>query len=266
MTVQYLKPLAGFILVSAIAACSSDVTGSNLHAVKLSFTSHVSTAAGSSNSALKSDLAVGPAGDLVLTKVQVVLDKIELNESETTSCVTEIENSDDDSGEHGEAGMECEDVSRDPVLVDIPLDAALATALNVPLAAGTYSKLEAKIEPARDGATAFNSANPALLGKSVRVEGTFKGTPFVFTSAVRSELEMEFNPPLVIDATTTNATVSIDVAKWFLDSSGAVIDPGTATAGSDALSRIEDNIRRSFHAFEDDDESGTEDHGHEGHD
>jgi hypothetical protein len=267
MTVQHLKPLAGFVLASAIAACSSDVTGANLHPVKVSFTSNVSTAAAFSNSALKSDLAVGPAGDLVLTKVQVVLDKIELNESEATSCVTEIENSDDDSGEHGQAGMECEDVSRDPVLVDIPLDATLATALNVPLAAGTYSKLEAKIEPARDGAAAFNSANPTLVGKSVRVEGTFKGTPFVFTSAVRSGLEMTFDPPLVIDATTTNATVSIDVAKWFLDSTGAAIDPGTATAGSSALSRIEDNIRRSFHAFEDDNESGTDDHrGHEGHD
>jgi hypothetical protein len=267
MTVQHLKPLAGFILASAIAACSSDVTGANLRPVKLSFTSNVSAAAASSNSALKSDLAVGPAGDLVLTKIQVVLDKIELNESETTSCVAEIEASDDDSGEHGEAGMECEDVSRNPVLVDIPLDATLATAINVPLAPGTYSKLEAKLEPARDGGSAFNSANPTLVGKSVRVEGTFKGTPFVFTSAVRSGLEMEFNPPLVIDATTTNATVSIDVAKWFLDSSGAVVDPGTATAGSDALSRIEDNIRRSFHAFEDDDESGTDDHGgHEGHD
>jgi hypothetical protein len=267
MTVQHLKPIAAFIMGSAIVACSSDVTGANLHPVKLSFTSNVSTAAASSSSALKSDLAVGPAGDLVLTKVQVVLDKIELNESESTSCVTEIENSDDDSGEHGQAGMECEDVSRDPVLVDIPLDAALATALNVPLAAGTYSKLEAKIEPARDGATAFNSANPTLVGKSVRVEGTFKGTPFVFTSAVRSGLEMAFDPPLVIDATTTNATVSIDVAKWFLDSTGAAIDPSTATAGSGALSTIEDNIRRSFHAFEDDDESGSDDHGgHEGHD
>ena len=267
MTVQHLRPMATFILASAFAACSSDVTGANLHAVKVSFTSNVSTAAASSSSALKSDLAVGPGGDLVLTKVQVVLDKIELNESETSSCVAEIEASDDDSGEHGEAGMECEDVSRDPVLVDIPLDATLATALNVPLAAGTYSKLEAKIEPARDGATAFNAANPALLGKSVRVEGTFRGTPFVFTSSVRSGLEMTFDPPLVIDATTTNATVSIDVAKWFLDSAGAAIDPSTATAGSNALSRIEDNIRRSFHAFEDDDESGTDDHGgHEGHD
>ena len=267
MTVHHLKPLASFILASAIAACSSDVTGANLHPVKLSFTSNVSAKAASSSSALKSDLAVGPAGDLVLTKIQLVLDKIELNESETSSCVAEIEASDDGSGNHGEAGTECEDVSRNPVLVDIPLDATLATAINVPLSAGTYSKLEAKLEPARADASAFNTANPTLLGMSVRVEGTFKGTPFVFTSAVRSGLEMTFDPPLVIDATTTNATVSIDVARWFLDSAGAAIDPSTATAGSSALSRIEDNIRRSFHAFEDDHESGVDDHGgHEGND
>jgi hypothetical protein len=71
---------------------------------------------------------------------------------------------------------------------------------------------------------------------------------------------MEFDPPLVIDATTTNATVSLDVAKWFLDRNGNAIDPSAATAGSDALSRIEDNIRRSFHAFEDEDHSGEDDH------
>ena len=267
MTVQHFKPLAGFILAGAIAACSSDVTGANLHPVKVSFTSNVSSAVAASSSALKSDLAVGPAGDLVLTKVQLVLDKVELNQTESTSCVAEIEASDDAAGDHGEAGTECEDVSRDPVLVDIPLDATLATAINVPLPAGTYSKLEAKLEPARDAATAFNAANPALAGKSVRVAGTFKGTPFVFTSAVRSGLEMKFDPPLVIDATTTNATVSIDVAKWFLDSSGAAIDPSTATAGSTALSTVEENIRRSFHAFEDDHESGIDDHGgHEGND
>ncbi|HCU10735.1 MAG TPA: hypothetical protein DGB72_01250, partial [Gemmatimonadetes bacterium] len=108
--------------------------------------------------------------------------------------------------------------------------------------------------------TAFNAANPNLVGKSVRVEGTYKGTPFVFTSAVRAGLEMEFSPPLVIDATTMNATVTLDVAKWFLDGSGAVIDPNTATAGSNALQVIEDNIRRSFHAFQDNDESGVDDH------
>ena len=262
MTVRFLrtmKPLAGIFVIGAFAACSGDVTSANLHPMKVSFMSNVSGTTASAGS----NVAVDPAGDLVLTKVQVVMDKVELNEGESTSCVSEIESGGDD---HGETGMECEDVSRNPVLVDIPVDATLKTVLNVPVPAGTYSKLEAKLEPARDDATAFNAANTNFVGKSVRVEGTYKGTPFVFTSAVRAGLEMSFNPPLVVDATSTNATVSIDLTKWFLDSAGNAIDPTTATSGSDALRTIEDNIKRSFHAFEDDNESGRDDHGEGGHD
>lgn len=246
--------LVGVIALSTLAACSGDLTGANRQPVKLSFTTKVASAAAAAR--MSPDLAVGAAGDLILTKVQVVVGKIELNENDGTNCVAQIEATGND---HGSVGQECEDVSRDPVLVDIPVDAALHSVMNVPLAQGTYTKLEAKLESARDGATAFNAANPNLVGKSVRVEGTYKGTPFVFTSAVRAELEMEFSPPLVIDATTTNTTVTLDIAKWFLDGSGAVIDLNTATAGSSALQMIEDNIRRSFHAFEDNNESGVDD-------
>jgi hypothetical protein len=268
MTVRFLqtaKLLMAAALLNALAACSSDMTGANLHPVKLSFTSRVSSAPVSMTS-MQSNLAVGTGGNLTITKVQVVLDKIELNDAEATNCVDEIEAAGDD---HASVGAECEDVSRDPVLVDLPVDGTLKAMLNVPLKAGTYSRLEAKLEPARAAATAFNSANTKLVGKSVRVEGTCTtcATPgnFVFTSSLRSGLEMSFNPPLVIDATTTNATVSIDITKWFVDSSGNVIDPTTATTGSSALQRIEDNIRRSFHAFEDDAESGADDHrGHHG--
>jgi hypothetical protein len=257
MDARYLYnfKLAGVVALSTLAACSSDLAGTNKQPVRLSFTTNVASAP-AGGIRISPDLAVGAAGDLILTKVQVVVGKIELNENDQSNCVAEIEASGDD---HADVGQECEDVSRDPVLVDIPVDAALHSVLNVPLAQGTYTKLEAKLEPARDNATAFNAANQNLAGKSVRVEGTYKGTPFVFTSAVRAELEMEFSPPLVIDATTQNATVTLDVAKWFLDSSGAVIDPNTATAGSSALQKIEDNIRRSFHAFEDNDESGVDD-------
>jgi len=261
MTVRFLqnmKMLAGVAFAGTIGACSGDLTGSNLHPVKLSVTSSVLSAP-MPTSAMRSSLAVGSASNLTITKVQLVMDKIELNDGETTNCVDEIEAAGDD---HAQVGTECEDVSRDPVLVDIPVDGTLQAALNVPLAAGTYSKLEAKLEPARETATAFNTANANLVGKSVRVEGTYgsAATPFVFTSSVRAGLEMSFNPPLVIDATTTNATVSIDVAKWFVDSSNNAIDPSSATPGSAALQTIEDNIRRSFHAFEDDHESGIDDH------
>jgi hypothetical protein len=246
-----------FTALVTLAACSSDLTGTNKKNVQLSFTTNASSVA-ATGIRMAPDITVGANNELVLSKVQVVVDKIELNETDATSCVGEIEQRGDD--DHAEAGDECEDVARDPVLVDIPVDDAAHVVLSVPLTPGTYRKLEAKLEPARDNSTAFNTANPNLVGKSVRVEGTYKGTPFVFTSAVRTGLEMEFNPPLVIDATTSNATVSIDVAKWFLDRNGNAIDPTAATAGSETLSQIEDNIRRSFHAFEDDDHSGEDDH------
>ena len=254
---SFAKPLFYTAAILSLAACSSDLTGTNKRNVQISFTTNASSVA-ATGIRMSPDITVGEAGDLVLSKIQVVVDKVELNENDETSCVGEIEQHGDDN--HGEAGEECEDVARDRVLVDIPVDAAAHTVLSVPLTPGSYRKLEAKLEPARDDATAFNASNPNLAGKSVRVEGMFKGTPFVFTSAVRSGLEMEFDPPLVIDATTTNATVSIDVAKWFLDRDGNVIDPTSATSGSEALSQIEDNIRRSFHAFEDDDRSGEDDH------
>jgi hypothetical protein len=253
----HLKPVLGFFAVAAISGCSSDLTGGNTHPVQLSFTTHVVEA----SNVLASDQAVDPAGDLVLQKVQLVFGKLELDRTGSADCVAEAEAADDD---HEQMGQECEDVSRTPFIVDVPVDATLHPLINVPLAAGTYSELEAKLEPARDRFTDFNAAHPDLVGKSVRVEGTFKGAPFVFSAPVRAEVEMEFDPPLVIDETTKNATVSLDVSKWFLDASGNVIDPASATPDSEALQQIERNIRQSFHAFEDDSERG-EDH-HEGHD
>ena len=255
--------IAGIAALSVVAGCSSDLAGSNRHPVQLSFTTRV--AATPTSNVLASDQAVDPAGDLVLKNVQIVLGKLELDRTGAADCVGEVEDADDD---HAHIGDECEDVSRDPILVDIPVDGTLHPLMSVPLAAGTFTELEAKIEPAKDKFTAFNAANPKLVGNSVRVRGTIKqnGVPmdFDFTAPVRAKLEMEFDPPLVIDATTKNATISLDVAKWFLDSAGRVIDPTTATPGSANLQQIENNIRRSFHAFEDGHERG-EDH-HEGHD
>lgn len=251
-----VRSFTAALAIVALAACGSDTTGINTKQVAVSFTTNAGTGAAASALRMSPDITVGANNELVLTKIQVVLGKIEMNENDATSCVAEIEDAGDD---HAHVGGECEDVARDPILVDIPVDDAVHTVINVPLPEGTYSKLEAKLEPARAEATAFNTANPNLVGKSIRVEGTYKGTAFVFTSAARTGLEMEFSPPLVIDATSTNATISLDVRKWFLDSNNAVIDPTTATPGSSALQKIEDNVHRSFHAFEDDDRSGVDD-------
>ena len=265
---QLIRPLGGISALTILASCSSDLTGGNRHNVQLSFTTDATVTSAANRVA--ADLVVGANSELVLQKVQLVLGKLELDERGAADCVGEVEDQNDEHGDEvGEnAGTaECEDVALDPVLVDVPVDDALHPVINVPLPAGTFSQLEAKLEPARDRFTTFNAANPNLVGKSVRVEGTFNGTSFVFTSPVRAKLEMEFDPPLVIDETTRNATVAIDVRKWFLNADGSVIDPSTATPGSVNLLQIENNIRRSFHAFEDDDERGEDNHeGHNGND
>jgi hypothetical protein len=264
LPVQLTRPLGGIAAFAILSACSSDLTGGNRHNVQLSFTTNATVTSAANRVA--ADLFVGANNELVLQKVQLVFGKLELDQRGAADCVGEVENQNDDHGDengNNAGSAECEDVDLNPVLVEVPVDDALHPVINVPLPAGTFSQLEAKLEPARDRFTNFNTANPNLVGKSVRVEGTFNGTSFVFTSPVRAKVEMNFDPPLVIDETTRNATVAIDVRKWFLNPDGSVIDPATATPGSSTLLQIENNIRRSFHAFEDDDERG-EDH-HEGH-
>lgn len=260
--IQHTRPLAGIAALTILASCSSDLTGSNRHNVQLSVTTR-STVTAAANG-IAADLVAGADNELVLQKVQLVFGKMELDRRGNADCIGEVEdeNDDDNRGEdsHGDVNEECEEVELDPVLVDVPVDDALHPVINLSLPEGTFTELEAKLEPARDRFTTFNAANPNLRGKSVRVEGTFKGSPFVFTSPGRAKLEMEFDPPLVIDATTKNATLAIDVRKWFLNSAGGVIDPTSATPGSTSLLQIENNIRRSFHAFEDDDERGEDDH------
>jgi hypothetical protein len=265
---QHEIPLVGIATVALLAACSSDLTGNDRHNVQLSFTTN-STLTGGAANRVAADLVVGADNELVLQKVQLVFGKLELDRDGTADCVGEIDDEHDDDGDanSGDVNNDCEEVELDPLLVDVPVDDALHPVINVPLPEGTFRELEAKLEPARDRFTTFNAANPNLVGKSVRVEGTFKGTSFVFTSPVRAKLEMDFDPALVIDATTRNATVAIDVRKWFLNPDGTVIDPTTATAGTMNLLQIENNIRRSFHAFEDEDEDGEDNHeGHHGND
>lgn len=254
---DYTKPLVGVAALSFLAACSSDLTGGNRHSVQLSVTTKSGISA--SGNGVASDLVVGPAGELTLTRVQLVFRKIELDRRGTADCSVESDDSNDDNDindDHRHDGRvedECEDVLRDPLLVDVPVDDVLHPVIEVPLPEGEFSELEAKLGPARN--------RSILDGNSVRVTGTFGSakTPFVFESKMRAKLEMDFDPALVVDGSTKNATVNIDVRNWFLTSAGAVIDP--TNSANRVL--IENRIRRSFHAFEDNHERGED--RHEGH-
>ena len=79
------------------------------------------------------------------------------------------------------------------------------------------------------------------------------------------EQELMLVPPLVITdtpdapATTTNVTIRVDLAAWFVDADGALIDPATANKGEPNEGLVEDNIDNSMEAFEDEDEDGEDD-------
>lgn len=233
--------------LGAVSACS-DATGSRRVPLSLSFATKSFGAKPNvmSPSGFKADLVVGTPGDLVLTKAQVVVDGIELSHNDGPNC-------------EGTGEFECEDFDQSPQLVDIPLTSGVKTQLTVPVPEGTYERLDAHIQVPESGdasVAAFLAAHPEFAGKSVRVEGTYKGTPFVYTAPIDAQLELKFNPPLVVSSTSKNITVDVDVASWFKNSTGLALDPADPANAA----TIAANIRRSFNVFEDDNEDGESDH------
>jgi len=193
------------------------------------------------------------ANSLTINQAQVVLARIELQS--TGSCATTGE--DDD----------CAELRLGPTLVDLPVDPTTQVMLeDVAVPAGTYSGVQAKLDAVRadddePGASSFLAAHPDFAGISVKVVGVFTDGSntthdFTFTAEVDAELAATFNPPVTLASDTKNFTMAVDIASWFKDESGAVIDP-TNPANAEAIAR---NIARSARVFEDDNHDGVDDH------
>ena len=247
--------------LATFAVACADGTGAGRTPLTLSLSTQT-TAAASANRIPSADLISVSTGSntVVVTKAQMVLDEIELK-STTTSC--EAEGGDDHGGADND--RECPELHLDPVLVDLPIDAITQLDLGALVPDGTYRELEFKMDAIQTGertsAAAFLAAHPDFRNVSVRIEGTFNGQPFVFTSSEDAKLELEFDPAITVGAGSANVTVKIDVTAWFKDSFGNAIDP--RQSGNAAI--IMSNIKRSFHAFEDHDRDGEDDHRGPGH-
>jgi len=200
---------------------------------------------------VRADIIIGTGpNSITISKVQVVLSEIELSPGGPCSTTSE------DDG--------CDELETGPVLVDLPVDGTTKVVLDGLVPPGTYAALEAKLDAVtaneEAGANAFLTAHPEFAGISVMVTGVFTDANnqthnFTFTSEADAEIEAAFQPPVAVDATTSNITINVDVASWFKDQSGGVIDPtNAANAGA-----IEENIQRSFQAFEDDNHDGESD-------
>jgi len=208
------------------------------------------TAARSGLPAAAADTLGDSVNTLIVTSVQLVLREVELDPVE--------------AGDSAPDSTHREEFEAGPLRLDLPLGGGADQMVSVAVTPGSYDKIEFEIHTVSsdDPAEAdFRAANPELVGASIRVQGSFNGTAFTYTTDMDQEQEAEITPPLVVDETgaTANLTLRVDPRGWFLDHGGSLVDPATANHGGPNESLVESNIERSFEAFEDEDHDGAED-------
>lgn len=194
---------------------------------------------------------------LVVDYAAVVLSEIEL-EGALDECPVGFDDDDDFDDD------DCEEFETGPILLELPLDGSVDRVLEVFVAPGTYDELEFELDAPDDDdpeEREFLEQYPQYDDVSVRVEGTWNGTPFVFVQEVDAEQETDLSEPLIVTegSETRNLTLRLDMSSWFVDRAGNLIDPSTALADGPNEELVEDNIENSFEAFEDDDEDGEDD-------
>jgi hypothetical protein len=199
--------------------------------------------------AMLSDTIAENGDTLIITSAEVVLREIELKALETADCDVDPE----------PAG--CEDIEFGPVLVDLPLDPGAEQRFEVDLPAGTYQRIDFEVHKVTNDEedAAFRAAHPDFVGLSIRVRGTFNGSAFEYVTDLDVEQELTLSPPLVVDeAVSTNVTIRVDLATWFRNAAGTLVDPDTGNKGKPNESIIKNNIQKSFQAFEDEDGDGDD--------
>ena len=237
-------------LAAAVAACSDNPAGPEGQGTVVF---QLATAGTGATSAPSLAVTVTRGTDvIVISDVQLVARKIKLDR-EDSSCPADIE-------EDPEEEAECPSLKLGPLLLDPPLEEGVSPTFTVDIPAGVYDELQLQIhKPAGSNDAAFIAANPDFNGVSIRVNGTWNGTPFTFTTDLTQVIEIELEDPVTVEVDgETGLTLLLDVRGWFLDQGGvALLNPSNLT--QQARSRIEQNIRQSFHAFQDDDEDGEAD-------
>jgi hypothetical protein len=240
-------------LAAGVAACSDSggSTPSDQVQLAVNLATRPAPAAPSAGVALMSpESYTDDAGNtLIYDRVQIVLREVELeNESNEDAC----ENQASDDG--------CEEIEIGPFLVDLPLgEPGASRVFSVTVPAGTYDEVKFKIREPDDDAEdqAFLAEHPEFADISLRIEVSYNGTPFVFSSAVEAELELELATPIVLGETgDADLTLLVNLDAWFRGADGNLMDPATADE-----SLVQDNVHSSFEAFEDEDHDGSDDHG-----
>lgn len=263
----------------ALAACSQGGNGPGTTGQQVSFSlatkaAGAAPAPGFAITAAPETLAVGN-DTIVFDTVQVLLRKIDLERSGATEDCGDV--GDNNGGNGGTAPVtpsdgndghedDCEEVKAGPLILDLPLSAGATHVFSVQVDTGTFTSVHFQIhKPTDDPADqALLVQHPEFTGISIRVLGQFNGNAFSYTNDLTANQKVPLPAPLAVtDATPVDLTIMVDIANWFQDAGGNLVDPASAATGQPNENLVTDNIKSSFHAFKDHDHDG-EDDDHEG--
>jgi hypothetical protein len=274
MSAKSISALA-VLTAAGLLACSEGTGPGN----KPQISFNVATSSGpAANLQSVSDTVVSGTNTLVLDQVELVLRDIRFKRLNDDVCEGDSDQSgditvrpmSDDGGENGDDGNQdaCETVNAGPFLLDLPLGSGIEQVFSVAVDTGTFDELRIRLHKPEDDGTdpadvAFLAAHPDFARVSIRATGTWNGSPFTFTSDLDADQEMRLDPPLVVTDAGANVdvTLKVDVATWFADGNGGLVDPATAGLGGQNESLVRDNIQHSFDAFEDENHDGEDDGG-----
>lgn len=256
MTYRHALCAAGLV---AVAACSDSGSGPNSDPqVTLSLATQPSAAVAAKGVSLAGAQAPetyndGAGNTLIFDRVQLVMREIEMESAAV-----------DNACEVASAPGDCAEIEVGPLLLDLPLGTAGATrTLSTIVPPGTYNEVEFEIhKPGSSDDAAFLAANPGFEDVSIRVEGSYNETPFVYLSHLDVEMEFDLPTPLVVgESGAADLTLFVDLNTWFRGQDGNLVSPESANAGGQNEGVVNENIKKSLETFEDENHDGADDNG-----
>lgn len=228
---------AGVILVTVAAACTDTLSARGTREASLSFAVARDNALVSATATSGSLIVIAGGGHTVdLQSADVVFSEVTFEGQGVEPADDDDSDVDSDSDHPGNTKFRA-----GAATVSLPLEGGVITPFTGQMPVGTYTRLE-------------------LDADFLRLQGTYDGQPFDVTIPVNAELELRFNPPLVVTESSdpVNVSVTVDVASWFRDANGNAIDPRQLNTNSELRSEFRQRVRASFSAFEDEDKDADE--------
>ena len=186
---------------------------------------------------------------LIIQKILMTLEDIDLERSEQSFDCGELTNVDDH--------LDCSDYLPGPVLLDLDLTGTAKTLLDIQAPTGTFTVFSFDISVPDGGdphQVAYINANLDMKDISIRIEGNYNEEPFVFELDLRGDQEIMLDPPLVVteEGSGFAITVLFDPRDWFLDEDGKLISPQTVCpvrTSCDDRDQIEGQVEQTIQSY-----------------